>query len=145
MKIEDKTIRIKRNTGLVGSMSKFNVLINGEKVDTLKQGEILNFSIPDKEATVQLAQLGIKTNELPVKNGDNLEVKATFWGTYGTLIVLLLFFLSSMFLDILPRIGLLALYIVSAMFVEGLMYKMIKIPSQLAVSNSLEDIKKFKK
>ena len=97
MKIEDKTIRIKRNTGLAGSMSKFNVLINGEKVDTLKQGEIMSFSIPDKEATVQLAQLGTKTNKMPVKAGDNLEVKATFWGAYGTLIVSLLFFLSSFF------------------------------------------------
>ena len=129
------TVKIKRNTGLVGSMGTFNVLVNGEKTETLPNTEILELEIPDDEAVIQLSQLGVKTNEMNVKDGDRLEVSTTFWGKYGNIVVISLFFISDLFAPDVIRYGILLLYFISAFVVDGLLYKTIKIPRQAIIRN----------
>lgn|SRR5699024_671907 len=129
------TIKIKRKTGLLGTLSKFNVKINGEKRGTLENEEILELEIPDGETVLQLTQFGVKTNEINVKDGDRLKVSTTTWGIYGTLMVIFLFIVSGLFIPGVIRYGIVLLYVIAAYLLNGFIYKIIKIPKQAVIRN----------
>lgn len=129
------TVKIKRNTGSVGPMGTFNVLVNGEKTATLPDTEILELEIPDDEAVIQLSQMGVKTNEMNVKDGDRLEVSTTFWGKYGIILIISLFFISDLFARDVIRYGIFLLYFITAYVIDGFIYKTIKIPRQAIIRN----------
>ena len=129
------TIKIKRKTGSIGIMPKFNVKINGEKVGGLENEEILELEIPDERAVLQLSHLGIKTNEMPIKDSDRLEVSTTTWGIYGTFVVIFLFMVSQLFVPGIIRYGIILLYVITAYLLNGFIYKIIKIPKQAIIKS----------
>jgi len=129
------TVKIKRNTDFVGTMAKFKVIVNGEKVGTIGHEEFLEVEIPDDEAVIQLSQMGVRTNEMNVKDGDRLEVSTSNWGKYGVFAVIFLFLISRLFAPNVIRYGLFLLYFISAFVVNGFMYKIIKVPSQPIFEN----------
>lgn len=119
------SIRIKRNTGIIGAMSHCNILLDGNKVDEIEDQEIINLTIPDEGANIQLTQLGVKTKEVYVKDGDHLEVSTTFLGKYGLFILIIL---ASLFNNYV-RYGLFIVYIIAFIAIDGLMYDLTKTSS----------------
>lgn len=51
-------VRIKRNTGMTGVISNFNILLDDDKVKTIKNQEIIDLPIPDNGATLQVNNQG---------------------------------------------------------------------------------------
>lgn len=123
------SVQIKRSTGMIGVMSSFSVKKNGEKVDKIKNDEIITVDIPEDGATIQLSQFGAKTQEQLVREGDRLEVKTTFLGKYGIFIVILLSAVLGVFFNNYVRVSVFIVYLVTVLLADGLMLQLIKIPS----------------
>lgn len=66
------SVKIKRNTGWVGQFPNFNIIINGEKVEEVGNNDTIQIEIPDEEATLQVSQWGIKSNEIIVNDGEKV-------------------------------------------------------------------------
>jgi len=71
------TIRIRRNTGFLGSLSAIKVKINGEKAAKINQN--IELEIPGDTAAVRVSQFGQKSNEMRVKDGDSLVITTRPW------------------------------------------------------------------
>ena len=123
------SVRIKRSTGRIGVMGTFSVKKNGEKVDKIKNDEIITVDIPEDGATIQLSQFRVKTQEQLVREGDRLEVKTTFLGKYGIFIVILLSAVLGVFFNNYVRVSVFVVYIIAMLVADGLMFQLIKIPS----------------
>lgn len=67
-------ITIKRNTGLIGSMIAMTIKVNGVKTRKISNEEIMDVEIPNDKATIKVSQLGIKSNDVKVEDGDELEI-----------------------------------------------------------------------
>lgn len=63
-------VKINRHTGWIGMGSRFQILINGKKQDTLTHNSEVYLKIPNEEAIIQATQWGIKTNKISVRDGD---------------------------------------------------------------------------
>jgi len=128
------SVEIKRNTGILGVMISFKVLVNGEEVERVQNNETIDVEIPGQEAVVQLSQLGIKTKKIAVKDGDRLEISTITWGIYSIFAVVIFFSLSSLFAPDIIRYGVVLLYLASALFINGMFYKIEKVSEQAEVS-----------
>lgn len=84
------SITITRNTGIRGMFSAFDILVDGEKVKQIKHNESVEVDIPGDNATLQLVQQGVKSNELTVSPGEEIKLQSTFLGSYGMLLMLTL-------------------------------------------------------
>lgn len=123
------SVQIKRSTGMIGVMGTFSVKKNGEKIDKIKNDEIITLDIPEDGANIQLSQFGAKTQEQLVREGDRLEVKTTFLGKYGIFIVILLSAVLGVFFNNYVRVSVFVVYIIAMLVADGLMFQLIKIPS----------------
>lgn len=123
------SVQIKRSTGMIGVMGTFSVKKNGEKIDKIKNDEIITVDIPEDGATIQLSQFRVKTQEQLVREGDRLEVKTTFLGKYGIFIVILLSAVLGVFFNNYVRVSVFVVYIIAMLVADGLMFQLIKIPS----------------
>lgn len=83
------SIKIKRNTGWMGMFSNIVIITKGEKGKEIQRNETLNLELPEKKVTLQVSQLGAKSNELVVSDGDEIEITTTNWINYGFLFVIL--------------------------------------------------------
>lgn len=107
------SIKIKRHTGLMSQLPKFSVFINGQKVKELKNGEITKLEIPGNKATIQASQLGIKTNELIIENGEELKITTTKIAWYSLLIIAaIVFILSFIPNNVIKFLGMVVTFIV---------------------------------
>lgn len=107
------SIKIKRHTGLMGQLPKFSVFIDGQKVKELKNGEITKLEIPGNKATIQASQLGIKTNELIIENGEELKITTTKIAWYSLLIIAaIVFILSFIPNNVIKFLGMVVTFIV---------------------------------
>ena len=70
---------------------------------------------------------------MPIKDSDRLEVSTTTWGIYGNFVVIFLFMVSQLFVSGIIRYGIILLYFITAYVINGLIYKIIKIPKQAAI------------
>lgn len=114
---------------MIGVMSSFSVKKNGEKVDKIKNDEIITVDIPEDGATIQLSQFRVKTQEQLVREGDRLEVNTTFLGKYGIFIVILLSAVLGVSFNNYVRVSVFVVYIIAMLVADGLMFQLIKIPS----------------
>lgn len=127
------SVKIKRNTGLSGTMMNFQVIVNGEKVGTIKNGEVLELDLSEKDANIQFSQLGVKTNEISVAPGDELEVFTRGWTLYALFAVLILSSVLSPIANRYISYGLIVLYFLVAIFVEGFVYQVKKVPTRKVI------------
>lgn len=93
-------VSIKRNTGFMGSGIKMTVKINGEKVAKISQNQQIELEIPGDEATIRVSQLGIKSNEVKIKDGKKLEITTKDWMKNGLIFFLIALFLISIILNL---------------------------------------------
>jgi len=127
------SVEIKRNTGILGVMHAFKVLVNGAEAERVQNNETIAVEIPGQEAVVQLSQLGVKTKEIAVKDGDCLEVSTVTWGIYSIFAVVIFFSLSRPVAPDIIRYGVVLLFFASAFFINGMFYKIEKVPERVEV------------
>lgn len=73
------TITIKRNTGWQGAGSNIQIKVNDEKVASISENQHLEVELPHDKAHLKVSQIGIKSNEIEVKDGDIVEIISTSW------------------------------------------------------------------
>ena len=87
-------IKVKRGTGFVGIIGNFPILINGQKVGTIQNGDEASFPIEGEEAVVRVGAAPMRTKPVTVKAGQTLLVETNFTNfsiCLGTLVVAFLF------------------------------------------------------
>ena len=87
-------IKVKRGTGFVGIIGNFPILINGQKVGTIQNGDEAVFPIEGEEAVVRVGAAPMRTKPVTVKAGQTLLIETNFtnFSVYlGTLVVAFLF------------------------------------------------------
>lgn len=122
-------VRIKRSTGMTGVISNFNILLDDDKVKTIKNQEIIDLPIPDNGATLQVTQSGAKSQKVQVKDGDELEITTTFLGKYGIFILILVAAIAGLLFNNYVRYSLFIIYMIALIVVDGLMYDLTKTSS----------------
>lgn len=71
------SITIKRDSGWLGRLSNVTVLLNGEKVATIADHQVLELSIQNENADLQVTQYGFKSNKITVTDNATVEIKPT--------------------------------------------------------------------
>ena len=90
------SVIIKRKTGPAGAGSKMSIKVNGEKVTKIAYQQEVELDIENEHALIKVEQLGVKSNEINVKNGGVVEIKTTNM-TYITIFMLLVYIVVSSF------------------------------------------------
>lgn len=130
------SVKIKRNTGWVGQFPNFNIIINGEKVEEVGNNDTIQIEIPDEEATLQVSQWGIKSNEIIVNDGEKVEIYTTAWGKYSIFVFMLALLLTNLFsvstaltstFKFTIPVLLATFFIVTALVIRGLHYDIRKL------------------
>ncbi len=124
------SVKISRDTGWIGMASGFQLYVNGEKAAKIKNKETLQLDFPDKEATIQASQWGVKTNERVVESGDELELVTTSQANRIFLLLILFMFLVQLLPNavlgwLLILIGLVA-FSVYFYVMDGAFFKLIE-------------------
>lgn len=108
------SVTIKRRTGWLGSFSNVTILLNGEKVAKIADYQVLELSIQNKNADLQVTQYGFKSNKISVTEGNTVEITATksSYILYYTIVLFILLLNVSTMLNVIP----LTTYSVSLLF-----------------------------
>lgn len=114
---------------MTGVISNFNILLDDDKVKTIKNQEIIDLPIPDNGATLQVTQSGAKSQKVQVKDGDELEITTTFLGKYGIFILILVAAIAGLLFNNYVRYSLFIIYMIALIVVDGLMYDLTKTSS----------------
>src|SRR5690625_4375694 len=122
-------VMIKRDTGIFGTMSDFQVIVNGEKVETIKNGDIIELELNQPKAVIQFSQLGIKTNELQVKDGESIELFTQSWTIYSVFALSLLLVWVRSFNIRSIMYAVIAVYLLAVLFKDGFIYQAKIVPN----------------
>lgn len=123
------SVEIKRDTGIIGVVSKMNIRVNDEKVAEIRNEEVKDITIPMDKARVQITQMGAKSNEVRVGDGDRFVLNTTFWGKYGLFLLIIIATVAGILINNYARYGVFIVYFIALLTVDGLNIKLSKIPS----------------
>lgn len=116
-------IRIKRNTGRMGSLGRLDIHINDEQVETIRQDRTVELEIPTEEAKLSVHQAGVRSNELVVKKGQVVEITTSLrWKIFYLVFIIGLFFVGLVLPDNYRLVGYIVLILMPLSvnyFVEG--------------------------
>ena len=73
------SITVVRRTGLIGTILKMTIKINGERVAKIANGQKLEMSIPNNVVQICVTQSGVKSNTIEVKDGERVQIKTNKW------------------------------------------------------------------
>ena len=73
------SITVVRRTGLIGTILKMTIKINGERVAKIANGQKLKMSIPNSVVQICVTQSGVKSNTIEVKDGERVQIKTNKW------------------------------------------------------------------
>ena len=123
------SVIIKRNTGWMGTDSKVQIQVNGEKVASIMNHQHLQINLQDGAARLQASQFGIKSNEINVKNGDTVELTSTWISRFSFPLILIpmffTIFIPSIKYRIIAIICLSVINIVCMVLIEGFHLKVL--------------------
>lgn len=133
------SIKIKRNTGWLGSLADFRLIINGETIDRIRSSEAVEIGIPTKEASVQVSYFGSKSNQLKVQSGDKLEITTTRWWKFNlflvTFIIAGVMLIPEMQLRLISTFLVLTIFYTLHYFDKGMNYKLSIVKSEKEMKN----------
>lgn len=121
------SIIIKRNTGWIGSLTKIQIKLNGEKVASVKVNQQVEVELLNDKAYIKVTQFGTKSNEIEVKDGDILEITTRKWHR----IIIPIIIIVSLFKNFIPnsiyQIASLIIVVlaISILFIDGLCIKVL--------------------
>lgn len=81
-------VTVKRDSGLIATASKFQLIVDNEKIEKIKNNETVELAIPKEKASVKISQLDAKSNEVPITDGDELVLSDTEFGTTSRLLMM---------------------------------------------------------
>lgn len=120
-------VTIKRNTGWIGVASRIKIKVNGEKSALISEGQTIEIELPADESSLKATQLGVRSNEIIVRDGDILEIHQTkfYRMILPIIIVIQVLFFSVISLDyrLFPILSFFVL--VSMLFIEGFRIEII--------------------
>ncbi|MCM3511541.1 hypothetical protein [Carnobacterium inhibens] len=73
------SITVVRRTGLIGTILKMTIKINGERVAKIANGQKLEMAIPNNVVQICVTQSGVKSNTIEVKDGERVQIKSNKW------------------------------------------------------------------
>lgn len=73
------SITISRNTGYAGWYLRIQIIINGEKINTINDNKSVEIELPIEKSYLKVRQFLVKSNEIVVKDGDIVNIKTTWW------------------------------------------------------------------
>ena len=73
------SITVVRRTGLIGTILKMTIKINGERVAKIANGQKFEMSIPNSVVQICVTQSGVKSNTIEVKDGELVQIKSNKW------------------------------------------------------------------
>ncbi|MBC9824219.1 hypothetical protein [Carnobacterium inhibens] len=73
------SITVVRRTGLIGTILKMTIKINGERVAKIANDQKLEMSIPNNVVQICATQSGVKSNTIEVKDGERVQIKSNKW------------------------------------------------------------------
>lgn len=115
------------NITLAGS--RIIVYVNDEKAATIKQNKQVELELPADEAKVSVSQLGVRSNELIVKEGQVVEINTRSWTYVSLILFFIILALASVFLplpySIVVPIILTILYLGIYKFIDGFRLRVI--------------------
>ena len=85
--VNNMSITIKRDTGLMGTASKVQIKINGEKVASIKYNEQVDIELPEVKTRLKVTQFGVKSNEITVNEGDIIKITTTSFNRISMIIM----------------------------------------------------------
>ena len=130
------SIIIKRDTGWTGMGTRITVKLNGEKVGKVSHNNQIKVDFPKKSAKLRVSQLGVKSNEIEVKDGDVVEIKQARWYWMSYLLYMVLILVSIFIPDLTHRLIIIIsfgiLLIMSIFLINGFNLKVIEEDSTLS-------------
>ena len=90
------SVKISRKTGWLGSGTRIQVKINGEKVAKVSEGQSIEVDLPNEKAYLRASQSGVKSNGMEVDNGDHIEIKQTWWYRWSFPALVVCLFLTTL-------------------------------------------------
>ena len=116
-------VRIKRNTGIPGSLGSIKIHVDDEQVATIKQNQNIEVELPTDEAKIAVSQAGVRSNELVVKEGQVVEITASLNYHIYLIVFVIAMFIIGLLLPYEYRIIGYAILIIMAFiinyFIEG--------------------------
>lgn len=116
-------LKIKRNTGISGSLGRIKIHVNDEQVATIRQNQNIEVELPTNEGKIAVSQAGTRSNELVVKEGQVVEIKTSLsYHIYLIAFVIGLLFVGLLLPSEYRIIGYAILIIISSVinyFIEG--------------------------
>lgn len=107
------SVTVLRKTGLLGSGGFITFKIEGQP-DKKVAGPSTELNLDSDQATIQAKLFGSKSNSLPVKDGQKVEISTRFWTLISLILVTISFSISNQVLpfeySLLSRIGLIAIF-----------------------------------
>jgi len=122
------SIIIKRNTGWIGSLTKVQIKLNGEKVVSVKGNQQVEVNLPNDKTYIKATQFGTKSNEIEVKDGDILEITTSKWHQISIPITIILLIFNNLISDSIYRIAALIIAVlstISILLIDGLYIKVL--------------------
>ena len=117
------SITVVRRTGLIGTILKMTIKINGERVAKIANGQKLEMVIPNNVVQICVTQSGVKSNTIEVKDGERVQIKSNKWSNriyvlYYIIFITGLFTSNSLYksiaLLVILLLGFILLFIVNA-------------------------------
>ncbi|MDN5371355.1 MAG: hypothetical protein PWR19_401 [Carnobacterium sp.] len=117
------SITVVRRTGLIGTILKMTIKINGERVAKIANGQKLEMAIPNNVVQICVTQSGVKSNTIEVKDGERVQIKSNKWSNriyvlYYIIFITGLFTSNSLYksiaLLVILLLGFILLFIVNA-------------------------------
>lgn len=123
------SITIKRNTGWIGMGTNIQIKLNGKKVAKVGENTQIEVELPEDKACLKIKHVGVKSNEIEVKEGDVIEIKQTKWYKWSFPLYFVFLILSMFIFDPTKRLMIVItigiLYLISLFIKEGYYLKVI--------------------
>lgn len=71
------SVKIKRSTGFFGIFMKVKIIVNGEKITSIHDGQKIVIDLPEEKVRLKVSQPGVKSNEIIVQDGNSVEITST--------------------------------------------------------------------
>lgn len=122
-------LRVKRNTGFSGALARINIYVNDKQVATIKRNQQIELELPADKAKISVSQVGVRSNELVVKEGQVVEITSSSrWHIISISLIIAMFFIGLLLpfdYRIFGYIILLILSIAITYFIEGFELRVI--------------------